>query len=99
VFQFYYLENLWRDIEQSLQAPIKLINFAAEPVSIKEITDYAFGLKFENKPDYQPPRYDFKTVLAGIYGKDGDYLYSKQQILDQLKEFVRNERQNLQDAN
>lgn len=35
-----------------------------------------------------PADYDYRTVHDGIFGGNGGYIYSKKQVLNQIKEFV-----------
>jgi nucleoside-diphosphate-sugar epimerase len=88
-FQFYSLEHLWRDIEACLKQDIKLINFATEPTRVQEVAHEGFGFEFTNEPNYPPARYDFRTKYGSIFGSPTPYLYSKKQIFQDLKDFVR----------
>ncbi|MCB1195071.1 NAD(P)-dependent oxidoreductase, partial [bacterium] len=67
VYQFYYLKNLWKDIAIAQNAKLPLVNFATEPVSIKEVAAHAFGIDFTNEPSYPPASYDFKTKYSALY--------------------------------
>lgn len=92
VFQFYCLDHLWDDIERIRRAELSLVNVATEPVSIAEVTRAAFGFEFDNRPAYEPARYDFRTQHdLELGGRDG-YLYDKAQVLADLESFVARER-------
>ena len=67
-FQFYNLNNLWRDINIAINNNIKIINLATEPVTISEIYKYIFDKEFINEIS--------------------DNIYSKDNILKDIKEFV-----------
>ncbi len=90
VFQFYNLANIYRDIEIALKHNIRLINFATEPISVREMAAYAFDLNFTNIPHAAPPRYDMQTRYGSVYGHKGSpYILSKKEVLDQIRFFVR----------
>jgi nucleoside-diphosphate-sugar epimerase len=92
VFQFYNLDRLWADVQTALAAGVGVVNFATEPVSVREAAREAFGIDFTNDPGTRPPRYDVRSKHAGLYGGRGGYLYSREQVLAELREFVAAER-------
>lgn len=89
-FQYYNLANIWKDIQTARDNKINLINFATEPIVTSELASYCFGIKdFKNEPDgVSAGSYDMHTKYAKAYGQEGDYLYSRQQVLDEIKAFV-----------
>lgn len=90
VYQYYNLDNIWKDISIALENNLPLVNFAVPPVSTKEVAEYAFGIDFTNKPaDIQPALWDMHSKYARIYGGEEGYLYTKQQELDDIKRFVK----------
>ena len=89
-FQFYHLDNLWKDISIALVNGISLLNISSEPVSAKEVSEKVFNKKFDNITDNIPAKYDMKSIYFKLWrGKNG-YLYNKNQILDSLRQFVLN---------
>jgi len=90
VYQYYNLSNIWKDISIALEAGLPLINFATEPVRSDEVADYAFGIKdFTNEPEgFKPAFWDMHSKHAELYGSTPPYLYSKQQVLEDIKTFV-----------
>ena len=89
VFQFYNLEHLWQDIQTSLEHGLTLVNFATEPTSVEEVAAEAFGFEFTHEPQQTPARYDMQTKYFHIFdGCHPGYLYGKNQVLQELKEFV-----------
>lgn len=89
VYQYYNLDNVWKDISVALKNKLPLVNFAVPPVSTKELAKYAFGIDFTNRPaDSTPAFWDMHSKYARIYGGEGDYLYTKQQELHDIKSFV-----------
>jgi nucleoside-diphosphate-sugar epimerase len=88
VFQFYNLNRLWTDIERAHSAGLKLINFATEPFSVGELAREAMGIKFENVLPTPPARYDFRTKHDRTLGGSGGYLYPRDLVMAELREFV-----------
>lgn len=88
VFQFYDLANIGRDIETCLAAKLEVVNFATEPVSVRDVALRAFGREFTNTLPAPAPRYDFHTVHARAFGKTGQYLASRDEVLAGMKRFV-----------
>ena len=86
--QIYFAGNLRRYIDIALEHKLRFLNLATEPISAKDI---ALAL---DKPvdlnDYRmsyPFRYDMHTKHADLFGKEGNYLQSKQEIIDELIRF------------
>ena len=92
VFQFYNLSRLWKDVQAALATGLTCVNFATEPVSIREVAREAFGLDFANDPGTKPARYDVRSKHAAVFGGRGGYLYSCEQVLGELRAFVAAER-------
>ena len=92
VFQFYNLEHLWGDIQTALEHGLELVNFATEPMSVREVAAEAFGFEFTNEPQQNPAKYDMRTLYFQLFdGFEPGYLYNKSQVLLELKEFVSNQ--------
>ena len=89
IFQFYHLDNLWRDIQISLSHHLELVNFATEPTSVYEIARDGFGFEFNNRPQTNPVNYNFRSRYAHLFGGSDGYLYDKQQVLLALKGFIK----------
>lgn len=94
-YQFYNLANLSRDIERSRAAGILTLNIAVEPTSISEVAKECFERNFENQVVDRPAYYDFHSKYGSTWGQSGAYLYSKQVVFQELKEFVASEAQRL----
>lgn len=88
VFQFYNLDYLWGDISRVIKSGIKLLNVATEPTTVAEIAEHAFDIKFSNIPPSAPATYNYRSKHASSLGGGNGYLYSKQQVLADLKGFV-----------
>lgn len=89
VFQFYNLANLWNDIKVALNAGIKKLNLATEPVSVSEIYERMYEKPFENQLNNPVPHYDFYTIHADKFGKNGNYIMSKSEVLEQILNFIK----------
>ncbi len=89
-YQYYNLGNIWKDINIALDAELPLVNFATEPLRTDELAAYCFGLEnFTQEPEgVNPAFWDMHSRHAELYGGDNPYLYSKQQVLDDIKGFV-----------
>lgn len=93
VYQYYNLDNIWRDIQIALDNKLPLVNLATPPVSTAEVAKYAFGVDFTNEPaDIKPAYWDMHSKYAAEYGGEGNYLCTKQQELDDITVFVARER-------
>lgn len=91
VYQYYNLGNIWSDIQTALDNNLPLVNLATPPVSTEEVARECFGIEFTNAPaDIKPAFWDMHSKYADIYGGEGNYLYTKQQELDDIKAFVEN---------
>lgn len=88
VFQFYNLSRLWADIRLALDAGLKKINLAVEPVSAAELYLNITGKKFVNHILDNPPIYDFKTLYCDVYGGDSGYIMKKNDVIEALKIFI-----------
>lgn len=90
VYQYYNLGNIWKDITTALDNDLPLVNLATPPVSTEEVARYAFDMDFTNIPaDVTPAYWDMHSKYSATYGGEDDYLYSKQQELDDIKAFVK----------
>ena len=89
MYQYYNLDNIWRDINIALENNLPLVNLATPPVSTREVAKVAFGIDFTNKPEGIKPAYwDMHSKYASVYEGEGEYLYTKEQELDDIKKFV-----------
>ncbi len=87
-FQFYYLDRLSDDIKVALQNEVRLLNIATPPVSVRDVVKAAFGRDFDQVQDREPIRYDMKTKYGELFGAGDGYIMSRQDVLNDLREFV-----------
>ena len=88
-FQYYYLKNLSDDIERAEKAGIKLINLFTEPIRTKEILDRFFPNKNVGAKPSPTAHYDMHTKYAFLREKTGPYLYTREEVLNQMAEFIK----------
>lgn len=88
-FQFYYLNNLWKDLQIALKANLSLLNITSEPIKTKKIADRFFPkLKYNTITEKGPVTYNMRSIHARLFGGQNGYLYSKTQIIKELKGFI-----------
>lgn len=87
-YQFYPLNRLWEDIQTALNEDIRTLHLATEPVSAGEVYKYITGKEFKNELKGVPAKYDYKSLYADKFGGKNGYIYSKQEILADIKKFV-----------
>ena len=87
-FQFYHLSYLWEHIQLAYENGIKLLNIATQPVTASEIFEHVFGKKFENRLKKPPAKYEMKTKYAELLGGEHGYIFNKEFILSDIKQFV-----------
>lgn len=88
VFQFYHLDRLWQDIAAARAHRLGAVNFAVEPVSVREVAREGFGVGFENPLAMNPARYDMRTKYGALLGGVGPYLASRDEVLAAIRGFV-----------
>lgn len=89
VFQFYDLAQLSRQLDQVVTHRLPLVNFATQPVSVADIAREVFGRSgFEQHVLDSPATYDMKTRYADIMGGKNGYLFSREDVLTQIRAYV-----------
>ena len=88
VYQYYNLDNLWRDIERCVELDISVLNVCSEPLRAGQIYESLFAAPFENAA---PPvhREDVRSRHAAAWNGAGPYLYSARETLDGLRGFAK----------
>lgn len=98
IFQYYNLAHLYDDILLALEHNIKVLNITTEPVSVSEIYRALTGEEFRNEISEVPPHYDARSLSFELWkgipaeGSRGGYLYGKEQVLKEIREFTEKER-------
>lgn len=88
IYQFYPLKRLWKDIQTAMQQDIRLWHPATEPVSAGELYQYLTGERFVNELPGVPAKYDYWTEYAELFGGQGHYIMSKEEVMAAVKDFV-----------
>jgi len=88
-FQFYDMSGLWRDLLRMEERRLSLGNFVTEPVSMREVVDAGFPGKTVGSAPSPRAMYDIRTLYAEEMGASGDYLTTKQTVLEALAKFVK----------
>lgn len=94
-FQFYNLKHLWEHITFALENHIPILHLATEPVTISEIYESIYGEPFQNEIANKIPNYNYKTKYDTMLNGQNGYIYSKEYVLEDLKEFVKEEERRL----
>ena len=89
VYQFYPLSRLWNDIQIALKEGLTLWHPATAPVSAAEVYEFLTGEPFENMVQPNPVFYDYRTKYADLFGGTGEYLMSREQVLEDIRRFVK----------
>ncbi len=88
-FQYYDLRDLWQDIGTMLKTEIKLVNLVTDPIMTSEILDNFFKSKQVGEKKSKTASYDLKSMHANIYGHAGNYIKSKQTIMEKLATYLK----------
>ena len=87
-YQYFNLSNLWGVISTALDNKIKLLTIATEPIRSSELYEYIYKKPFSNEVAVSYPVEHLRSIHAEIFGKKNGYLYSKPQLLEDIKLFV-----------
>lgn len=92
VFQYYDLRRLQEDIRKTWEQGIELLNVSSEPVSTAAIRDRFFPGKELGATGPAPAGYDMRSKHAKAWGGADGYLYSKEQVLGDLGDWLEEEK-------
>ncbi len=90
-FQFYSLDHLWNDITIAHENNIMTINITSEPISANELARECFGINFNNITEKDPIKYNIKTKYSDIFNSHDGYMYNKQMIINEIKNYGKKE--------
>jgi hypothetical protein len=88
-YQYYNLDRLWRDIETTLSAGLDLVHLFTQPVTSSEIIERFFPGAIVGSDPYTEAHYDFQTCHAAVFGGIGRYIQSADEVLDDMKMFIK----------
>ena len=75
-------------LSRASQSEIKLLNLAVEPVGADEIFFAVKGEHFINETEKPVPKYNLKTVYCDVFGGKNGYIFGKQQVLEEVSQFI-----------
>ncbi|NOQ16259.1 MAG: hypothetical protein GQ581_04300 [Methyloprofundus sp.] len=87
-FQYYYLKYLWQDIQKAVKNNIKVINLFTEPVPTNDIVTNFYPSKVIGEDAAPEGHYDLYSKYAHLWSNTGNYIYTKNEVLQQLAEFI-----------
>ena len=87
-FQYYCLDNLWKDIQIALESEMSVVNISPVPVPFDNVLSL-FDVEKTNLLNAPIVKENMKTKYAHLWGKDGDYMYSIKETMIDLKHFLR----------
>lgn len=88
-YQYFNLRNLWGVIEKANENNIRLLTVATEPILSSELYEYIYQKPFHNECATSYPIEHLKSIHAEAFGGNNGYLYSKQQLLEDIKSFIK----------
>lgn len=89
VFQYYDLRRLADDIDRAWSLGLETLNVSSEPLGTAEIRDRFFPGKELGGTGDAPAGYDMRSSHAAAWGGSDGYLYSKEQVLGDLGEWLK----------
>jgi len=91
VYQYYYLNNLWNDINIALENDLKEINLFSEPIKISDIAHDIFNL--ELKPAHfgseDGRHHNYFCSNWEIWNKKEGYVYTKEEIYNSIRGYIK----------
>lgn len=93
-YQYFNLANLWNIIQKAIENKIKLLTIATEPILSAELYEALFKQSFKNEVSTSYPIEHLKSMHAEVFGGKDGYLYSKDQVLEDIKSFITIQREN-----
>lgn len=88
-FQYYNLNNLWKDIQKGIEHKLTVLNLACEPISTKTIVEKFFPEKAVGGQQSPDVHYNMKSEYAQLWGKNADYQYDAETTLNELSHFLK----------
>lgn len=90
-YQYFNLANLWEVITKALDKNIRLLTIATEPILSSDLYEYIYKKPFSNEVAANYPIEHLKSIHSIVFGGKDGYLYSKQQLLEDIKLFINNQ--------
>jgi dTDP-4-dehydrorhamnose reductase len=90
-FQWYDVTRLWADIQTVIQADLRLVMLATEPMATKEIQARFFPDVAIGAEAGEAIFYDVQTRHGAAFGGSDPYLLTQEQVLQNIGRFVATE--------
>lgn len=87
-YQYFNLASLWSVIRIAMKNSIRLLTIATEPVLSSDLFEYIYKQPFNNEVATNYPIEHLKSIHAKAFGGVNGYLYSKEQVLEDIKRFI-----------
>jgi len=87
-FQWYPLRRLKADLELVETNELGLINFATQPITMREIHQRFFASCAMGAKASAEARYDMRTKHSTIFGRGDDYMLSRDDVLAELSIYL-----------
>jgi len=94
-YQYFNLANLWYVINVAINSNIRLLTIATEPILSSELYEYIYNKPFNNEVTSNYPIEHLKSIYAEKFGGKEGYLYSKEQVLEDIKCFINIQKENV----
>jgi nucleoside-diphosphate-sugar epimerase len=89
VYQWYPIMDLHSHIDfLNNHTDINIMNLCSEPISVEEIISYCSLNYSNNNHSTASVNYDIRSLYSHFFKSSNGYIYSKQSILDRIKNFV-----------
>lgn len=88
-YQYFNLRNLWGIINKAMENNILLLTIATEPILSSELYEYIYQKPFNNECAASYPIEHLKSIHAEVFGGNNGYLYNKQELLEDIKRFIK----------
>lgn len=86
--QWYSLDRLSQDIDVLVEAGVKCTNLMTEPFANRLIQERFFPGKEVGSAASNAVHYDIHTKHAGLFGRDGHYIQSSEDVLSQMEAYI-----------
>ena len=86
-FQYYCLDNIWKDIQKQIDLDIKRLNINSERVPFDKVLNL-FGLNLEQFRRNKVVQENMLSDHAEHWGQTGDYLYTQEETLEEINKFI-----------
>jgi nucleoside-diphosphate-sugar epimerase len=89
VFQYYDLRRLADDIDRAWELGLHLLNLSTGQLATAEIRDRFFPGKELGGTGPLPASYDMQSKHAAVWGGENGYLYTKEQVITDLGDWLK----------